>query len=94
MLYRADGSFEHSDGWRGAGADRLAPKLRDAPGVTAAAAFGATLHVCGPDRNALVKAIDPYRRQPGLQWEEAEPTLEDVFIHLMGQAHDNALGSN
>lgn len=23
VLYRADGSFEHSDGWRGAGADRL-----------------------------------------------------------------------
>jgi ABC-2 type transport system ATP-binding protein len=27
---------------RGPGADRLAPRLRDAPGVTAAAAFGAT----------------------------------------------------
>ena len=36
----------------GPGADRLAPRLRDAPGVTAAAAFGATLHVCGPGRAA------------------------------------------
>jgi ABC-2 type transport system ATP-binding protein len=76
---------------RGPGADRLAPKLRDAPGVTAAAAFGATLHVCGPDRDALTRAIEPFRHEPGLKWEEAEPTLEDVFIHLMGRARDNAL---
>ncbi|HSI01196.1 MAG TPA: ABC transporter ATP-binding protein [Reyranella sp.] len=76
---------------RGPGADRLAPRLRDEPGVTAAAAFGATLHVCGPDRAALERAIAPFRREPDLAWEEAEPTLEDVFIHLMGRARDNAL---
>jgi hypothetical protein len=28
-----------------------------------------------------------------LRAEEAEPTLEDVFIHLMGQATDNALAA-
>jgi ABC-2 type transport system ATP-binding protein len=77
----------------GPGADRLAPRLRDAPGVTAAAAFGATLHVCGPDRAALARAIEPYRRDSVLTWQEAEPTLEDVFIHLMGTAHDNAPGA-
>lgn len=76
----------------GAGADRLAPMLRDAPGITAAAAFGATLHVCSPDREALMRAIDPLRRD-GLQWDEAAPTLEDVFIHLMGQAQDNAMAA-
>ncbi len=76
---------------RGPGADRLALKLRDAPGVTAAAAFGATLHVCGPDREALLRAIEPYRRDDALDWEESEATLEDVFIHLMGRARDNAL---
>ena len=70
----------------GPGADRLAVRLRDAPGVTAAAAFGTTLHVCGPDREALLKAIEPYRADPAIKWEEAEPTLEDVFIHLMGKA--------
>ena len=74
----------------GPGADRLAPKLRDVPGVTAAAAFGATLHVCGPDPAALAKAIAPLRMDPAIRWEEANPTLEDVFIHLMGQARDNA----
>ncbi|WIM09986.1 ABC transporter ATP-binding protein [Enhydrobacter sp.] len=76
---------------RGPGADRLAPRLRDASGVTAAAAFGTALHVCGPDREALLAAIEPFRQDASLDWEEAEPTLEDVFIHLMGQARDNAL---
>ena len=76
----------------GTGADRLAPQLRDAPGITAAAAFGTTLHVCSPDPVALARAIEPFRRE-GLQWQEAEPTLEDVFIHLMGQAQDNALAA-
>ena len=76
----------------GPGADRLAPQLRDAPGITAAAAFGTTLHVCSPDPAALARAIAPFRRE-GLHWEEAEPTLEDVFIHLMGQAQDNAVAA-
>ncbi len=74
----------------GPGADRLAPRLRDAPGVTAAAAFGMTLHVCGPDEAALEAAIAPLRRDKNIKWEKSEPTLEDVFIHLMGQAQDNA----
>jgi ABC-2 type transport system ATP-binding protein len=76
----------------GPGADRLAPQLRDVPGITAAAAFGTTLHVCSPDPAALARAVEPFRRD-GLTWEEAEPTLEDVFIHLMGQAQDNALAA-
>jgi ABC-2 type transport system ATP-binding protein len=74
----------------GPGADRLAPLLRDAPGVTAAAAFGLTLHVCGPDEAALEAAIAPLRREKKIKWERSDPTLEDVFIHLMGQARDNA----
>ena len=77
----------------GPGADRLAAKLRDAPGVSAAAAFGTTLHVCGPDRAELEQAIAPYRGDPDIVWQEAEPTLEDIFIHLMGRARDNAPGA-
>jgi ABC-2 type transport system ATP-binding protein len=72
----------------GAGADRLAGSLRDAPGVSAAA-FGTTLHVCGAERGTLLTAIAPFRTDPTLQWQEAEPTLEDIFIHLMGTAQDN-----
>ena len=77
----------------GPGADRLAPLLRDAAGVTAAAAFGTALHVCGPDEAALLEAIKPLKTDPAIRWERTEPTLEDVFIHLMGQAHDNALAA-
>jgi ABC-2 type transport system ATP-binding protein len=77
----------------GPGADRLAPRLRDAPGVTAAAAFGATLHVCGPDARLLEAAIAPLRAEGGIEWQEAEPTLEDVFIHLMSMARDNAVAA-
>src|SRR5436189_102060 len=69
------------------------PKLLLLDEPTAAVAFGATLHVCGPNRAALAKAIEPFRKDPGLTWEEAEPTLEDVLIHLMGKARDNALDS-
>jgi ABC-2 type transport system ATP-binding protein len=77
----------------GPGADRLAPLLTNAPGVTAAAAFGATLHVCGPDEGALLAAIRPFREQSGIAWERAEPTLEDVFIHLMSLSRDNAVAA-
>ena len=75
------------------GASRSFIASRSAPGVSAAAAFGATLHVCGPDRAQLERAIEPYRADPNITWQEAEPTLEDIFIHLMGQAHDNAPGA-
>ena len=77
----------------GPGADRLAPRLRDVPGVTAAAAFGTTLHVCGPGEEALAAAIRPLQTASEITWERSEPTLEDVFIHLMGQARDNALAA-
>ena len=76
----------------GSGADRLAPLLREAPGITAAAAFGTTLHVCSTDEAALDRAIEPYRSN-GISWHREDPTLEDVFIHLMGQAQDNALAA-
>jgi ABC-2 type transport system ATP-binding protein len=72
----------------GPGADRLARELAARPGVEMAAAFGAALHVSGTDRAALEAAIAPWRRPP-FRWSETAPTLEDVFIHLMGRAKDN-----
>jgi len=68
--------------------DRLARELNGKPGVETVAAFGAGVHVSGPDRRALEAAIAPWRKPPW-RWSEAEPTLEDVFIKLMGQAQDN-----
>ncbi len=63
-------------------ADRLGRELAGKPGVEMAAPFGETLHVSGTDRAALEAAIRPYRRDPW-RWTEVQPTLEDVFIHLM-----------
>jgi ABC-2 type transport system ATP-binding protein len=71
----------------GPGADRLAAELANKPGVLTAAPFGAAIHVSGTDRAALEAAIAPYRER--LRWQEVEPTLEDVFIRLMGSARDN-----
>ena len=84
------GSGLHAFVASGDGADRLASRLREAPGVSAAAAFGTALHVCGPERDRLLAAIAPFRADGAIVWQEAEPTLEDIFIHLMGKARDNA----
>jgi ABC-2 type transport system ATP-binding protein len=67
-------------------ADRLAGDLAGAPGIDMVAPFGAALHVSGTDRARLEKAIAPFRRDPW-QWIEVQPSLEDVFIHLMREAN-------
>ena len=67
---------------------KLAQELQGKPGVETVAPFGAAVHVSGTDRRALEAAIAPWRKAP-YRWTEVEPTLEDVFIKLMGQAEDN-----
>jgi ABC-2 type transport system ATP-binding protein len=76
--------------WRGEGpgVHALTGKLLEAPAVEMATPFGLALHVSGADPAALERAIEPYRRSP-FRWTRAEPTLEDVFIHLMGSVEDN-----
>ncbi|MBX3595551.1 ABC transporter ATP-binding protein [Sphingomonas sp.] len=73
----------------GPGADRLAPRLENRPGVEMAAAFGPTIHVCGRDMAALRAAVDEVA--PDISWRETDPTLEDVFIQLMRGATDNSV---
>ena len=70
----------------GEGARKLAQKLNGVAGVEHAAFFGAVLHVSGLDRQALERALAPYRNDPHLTIYETPPTLEDVFIHLQEQA--------
>jgi ABC-2 type transport system ATP-binding protein len=67
----------------------LAAELKERPGVDMVAPFGTSLHASGRDAAALEAAIAPYRDRPGLDWEPASPSLEDVFIDLMGHAKDN-----
>ena len=73
----------------GPGADRLSAEIEGRPGVAMAAPFGTSLHVCGPDPAALRAAVEPWADR--IRWSEAEPTLEDVFIHLMRNATDNSV---
>ena len=65
-------------------ADRLARELEGKPGIEMVSPFGATLHVSGSDRVALDRAIAPFRRDPW-HWNAVQPSLEDVFIHLMSR---------
>jgi ABC-2 type transport system ATP-binding protein len=73
----------------GAGLSRLSDELAGKPGVDMVAPFGTSLHVSGRDAAALEAAIAPYRQRKDLDWKRSEPSLEDVFIDLMGKARDN-----
>jgi ABC-2 type transport system ATP-binding protein len=73
----------------GEGLSHLAEELSRRPGVDMVAPFGASLHVSGRDEAALEAAVAPYRGRADLTWARSSPSLEDVFIDLMGQARDN-----
>jgi ABC-2 type transport system ATP-binding protein len=68
---------------------KLGEELTGKPGIDMVAPFGTSLHVSGRDAKKLEAAIKPYRGRKDLQWKPAQPSLEDVFIDLMGKARDN-----
>jgi ABC-2 type transport system ATP-binding protein len=63
----------------------LAAELAGKLGVDMVAPFGNSLHVSGRDVATLEAAIAPYRKDKSLHWQRSEPSLEDVFIELMGR---------
>jgi ABC-2 type transport system ATP-binding protein len=67
---------------------RIASELEHKDGVLSASAFGAAVHVSGMDKAALERAIAPYAHAP-FTWHEVSPSLEDVFIQLMGDKRDD-----
>jgi len=73
----------------GEGLNKLATDLVDQSGIDMVAPFGTSLHVSGRDEAALERAIAPYKSGNGTVWHKSEPSLEDVFIELMGRAKDN-----
>jgi len=64
----------------------LADKLRREQAICHLTAFGNTLHVMGEDEAALERAIAPFRSEAGIAWRRVDTTLEDIFIHLMGNS--------
>ncbi len=67
----------------GPGIDQAVRRLRAIPGVENAAVFGNALRIAGTDRDALQQAIA--RVRDGLSWQEVEPRLDDVFIHMLNE---------
>lgn len=74
----------------GPGVAEAAQLLRGRPGIDQVAAYGNTLHVIGRDGPALLRAAQEIAIRTGTTMTEAAPSLEDVFIQLMGEAQDNA----
>jgi ABC-2 type transport system ATP-binding protein len=73
----------------GEGLAELSNELTGKRGIDMVAPFGTSLHVSGRDASALDAAIAHYRQRKDLDWTRSEPSLEDVFIDLMGKAQDN-----
>lgn len=61
----------------------LAAEMRRSPGVDSVAAFGRRLHISGRDGERLAHTMAGLQ-QRGLSAQETVPSLEDVFIRLMG----------
>lgn len=63
--------------------------LRGHAGVDQVAPYGNDLHVIGHNGPALRAAAQQVAAETGARMMEAETSLEDVFIQLMGTATDN-----
>lgn len=64
----------------------LAEILRGKPGASDVSFFGNVLHVSGQDAEQLKKTIVPYMQDARYQCTEIQSSLEDVFIHFVGEA--------
>jgi len=72
---------------RGENLSSLMEKLQKLPGIDQTVVFGNLLHVSGKSAELLEQNIAPFRSS--YQWQKAEATLEDVFISLVPDSHNN-----
>jgi ABC-type multidrug transport system ATPase subunit len=66
--------------------DNLGPLVRRAratEGIESATVIGRTVRVVGSDRALLEQALGTLD-EPGAEWREVPPRLDDVFIHFLG----------
>lgn len=68
---------------------KLAETLSKDPAVATAAPFGDSLHVSGTDPVALKKTLEPYFNIKNYEWQEGQPSFEDVFIRYMADVDRN-----
>lgn len=66
----------------------LVEKLEKTPGVEQTVMFGASLHVSGQDRDALLRGVTGVITR-NMRIEPAETSLEDIFIYMMNRSQDN-----
>ena len=64
----------------------LRAQVSQLDGVAQVAAFGAALHVVGPDKARLAASLTDFAARHGLTCEPGLTSLEDVFIHFMSKA--------
>ena len=72
----------------GEGLRPLMKGLRQISGIEQVTAFGQRLHVSASQGNNLDQLVKPFINN-AQHWQKVVPTLEDVFIHFMGQQQDN-----
>ena len=65
-----------------------AARLHGMPGVDQVASYGVKLHVVGRDGAALRQSAQEVAAATGTRIGDAETSLEDVFIQLMGQSRE------
>ncbi|WP_407920610.1 ABC transporter ATP-binding protein [Facilibium subflavum] len=72
---------------RGRQLSKLSEALLDDPKITQISSFGLDLHVSALIKDDIQAVVA--RFQSGYEWKKINPSLEDVFIHLMQQNQDN-----
>lgn len=61
---------------------KLSAELQKEPGVEQVVAWGNELRICGTEPKLLEQVVAHY---PGYIWEKVPTSLEEVFIHLVGE---------